>query len=111
MSVHRPNTHWGTHLWGYIHTICIIDSDEPIIIQKQTDKVIHCLKELPNSIICSKCAEHFKEALTEFLESGSIYVSMKLFRWSVDFHNDINKKLEKSIFSYEDAVIKWTKKI
>jgi hypothetical protein len=111
MQVFRPKEEWGKHLWGYIHTICIIDNDDPNTTRQQTDHVIKCLRGLSDSIICSKCAEHFKISLENFMTSTDICRNMALFEWSVNIHNEINRKLGKPEWSYEAALDKWTKKL
>jgi hypothetical protein len=60
----------------------------------------------PFVLPCGTCGRHFAEVLKEspLPETGDIEV---LFKWSVDVHNMVNKKLEKPVVSYEEAKEFW----
>lgn len=103
----KSKDHWGTHLWGFIHAITIIDFESNESYNKNI-KVI--LKELRDCMPCPKCKATFKMYLDK-LDDLDLTKSMILFYWSVDLHNEVNKKLNKPEWSYEMALMKWTKKI
>jgi len=100
----RPKSHWGIHLWGFIHTITIIDYENNEIY---VSKTIENLKALTNAIPCHKCIALYKEYL-EKLDNIDKTESMVLFKWSVDLHNAVNKKHNKMEFTYEQAIAEWT---
>lgn len=102
--MYRQKDHWGTYLWGYIHTICIIDFQDN---QPFVDKTIANLIELKNAIACPKCSKFYGEYL-EKLDTIDKTESMVLFKWSVDLHNAVNRKMGKEEWSFEDALKKWT---
>lgn len=102
--MYRPKDHWGHHLWGYIHTICIIDCGNN---SELADKTIKNLIELTHAIPCPKCIHLYSDHLQK-LETIDKAESMVLFKWSVELHNAVNRKMRKSEMSYEDALKTWT---
>lgn len=103
----RPKSHWGPYLWGFIHTITIIDYDNNEEYNKNIKEV---LKEIKDCFPCPSCKTTYK-LLLERLESLDLNKPMVLFYWSVDLHNEVNKKLNKPMWTYEMALMKWCKKI
>jgi hypothetical protein len=53
-------------------------------------------------IPCLSCRQHFEQVLVE----NPVPEAGDFFKWSVDVHNIVNKRLGKPEFSYEDAVAK-----
>ena len=100
----RQKNHWGTFLWGYIHTITIIDFDDSI---EMSNQCIHILKQI--IFPCKKCHAFYTENLYELENIDK--EPMSLFKWSWNLHNKVNQKLNKPIISYEEALSLWTTKI
>lgn len=107
----RPLHHWGTHFWAFLHTITIIDTDEPAIQLRDSEKAIEILREIHRVIPCSKCATHFQDFFKAEIEGRDRVHKMELFDLMVEFHNQINHKLGKPIVSPEEARSRWTKTI
>lgn len=108
MSVsYRQKYHWGTHLWGFIHTITIIDFENN---KEQNEKARDILLSLEDCFPCYKCKSHYKDFLVK-LEQLDMTQSLVLFYWSVDLHNLINKKYCKSEWSYDQALDYWANKV
>uniref|UniRef100_A0A6C0AG00 thiol oxidase n=1 Tax=viral metagenome TaxID=1070528 RepID=A0A6C0AG00_9ZZZZ len=65
--------------------------------------VLWFIKILSNNFYCLKCKEDFLEYIKK--DNPSLYINQKegLFYWSYNFHNSVNKKLNKPIMSYEEA--------
>jgi hypothetical protein len=51
-------------------------------------------------IPCLSCRDHFEQVLID----NPVPEADDLFKWSVDVHNIVNKRLGKPEFSYEDAL-------
>ena len=99
----RPQRHWGNHLWGFIHTVCIIDYND----NYETNlTVLTCLQNLLPVIPCPKCKREYAEYLKK-LPLLDLREPMILFYWSVDLHNAVNAKLGKPLWSYERAKAEW----
>jgi hypothetical protein len=58
---------------------------------------------------CAKCKDHAKT----YVIKNPLMVAVKdkdplsMFKWTVDFHNEVNLRLKKKIFSYQDALVHW----
>ena len=107
MNTCRPKHEWGTFLWGFLHTISIIDFED------NTDFARECLKQLDavQSIIpCHSCAEHYRDQL-RLLSAVDLGERLALFKWTCDLHNQVNLRLGKPTWSYEQALMCWTRRI
>ena len=98
------NTHWGTYLWGFIHTITIIDYERN---EEYNDNIKNLLINLENCFPCPSCKLMYKKYV-KYLNKLDLSKSMVLFKWSVDLHNAVNKKLNKPEWTYEMALLKWS---
>lgn len=103
----RPKDHWGPHLWGFIHSITIIDYESNETYNKNIREV---LRELRDCFPCPTCKETYKKYIDK-LDLLDMRHPMVLFKWSVDLHNEVNRKLNKPEWAYEMALMKWSKKI
>ena len=104
---HRTLHEWGPFVWGLVHTISIIDFDEPSIQKEHVDKAICILKNMHLVIPCPKCAAHYHTHILQELSKINIYQNMELFKLTVAFHNEVNKTLGKDVMEYEAALKKW----
>jgi hypothetical protein len=109
--VYRPQQHWGAHFWAYLHTLTIVDTDEPAIQIRDSEHVIEILREIHRVIPCHKCAAHFQTFFQTEIEGRDRVHKMELFDLLVEYHNQINQRLGKSIMSIEEARLKWAKTI
>ena len=104
MNHHKHSSiEWGHSLWKFIHAICIIDKETPQNNAKESRKVIKILKSIKNIIPCEECKQEWKKHI-HTLYTLDIYKPMELFHWSWQFHNKINKKINKPIITYDDAL-------
>lgn len=104
----RPVEHWGAHLWRYIHTICIIDFEAPEENKRHNTEAVECLTNLGECIPCHHCRKEWQKSILE-LDELDMTRPMVLFAWSWKIHNMINEKLHKTVISYEDALMIYTK--
>lgn len=101
-----PKNSWGSYLWGFIHTITIIDFENN---KEYNDKTKEQLVNIRDCIPCYKCKNLYKEYL-EKLDNLDMTKSLVLFYWSVDLHNEVNKKLNKPEWTYHQALNEWANK-
>jgi hypothetical protein len=93
-----PKNHWGTFLWSFIHIITLNNNN---IIDKK-----NILKNILNIIPCNKCIPIYSSYLKK-LNTLDETDKLCLFKWSVEVHNEINKKIKKNILSYNEALNLW----
>lgn len=105
-SKKKPKSHWGGHLWGFIHTICVVDDGDRNREYHRT--VISKLKGIQYVLPCPKCTETYT-VFVKRLDYLDLNKPMVLFQWSVDLHNTVNAKLGKPKMTTEQAIEKWTK--
>jgi hypothetical protein len=87
-----PPTKWGPHFWMTLHIACLGCQDYKIIAG--------FVEGFKTVIPCLSCRLHFDSVLSE----NPVPEDGDFFRWSVDVHNIVNKRLGKPEFSYEDAL-------
>ena len=87
-----PPSKWGPHFWMTLHIACLGCQDPKVL----TD-FVEGYKEI---IPCLSCREHFEQVLVE----NPVPEADDLFKWSVDVHNIVNKRLGKPEVSYEAAL-------
>ena len=89
---------FGPYYWGVLHLACIGGID-PAALQA-------LVYMFPAILPCPACGVHFAEVLnaTPLPETDDPDV---LFKWSVDVHNIVNKRLEKPLLTYEEAYRYW----
>ena len=58
---------------------------------------------------CIKCQEHAKHYVTRnpLMKAVKSKEELSMFKWVVDFHNEVNLRLNKKIFNYEEALQMW----
>jgi hypothetical protein len=93
---------WGYIFWNYIHASA--KSYEGIDIPPETSKQIKIFLEKTCSLLpCPACSFHCVKHVSQhqpFFETGDNF-----WKYTVDFHNTVNKKTGKIEFSYEEAEI------
>lgn len=100
---YTPKTQAMSSVWDYIHTLTIIDNgDNEDLNIKRKEEIFPILLNI--SLILPKDYQYIYNYNLYKLYSVDFKKSMELFRWSVDFHNLVNKTLNKQEISYEDAL-------
>lgn len=80
-------------IWFCIHLFAInCDS------QEMKNSFINFINILIDNFKCNECKKHFKEYLSKYPLDES-----NLFKWSWEFHNKVNKFLEKKCPTYDEA--------
>lgn len=87
-----PPSKWGPHFWATLHIACLGCQDYKALSEFVEGYVY--------IIPCLSCRQHFEQVLVE----NPIPEADDFFKWSVDVHNIVNKRLGKPEVSYEDAL-------
>jgi hypothetical protein len=87
-----PPSKWGPHFWMTLHIACLGCQDAKVLAD-----FVEGYKEI---IPCLSCREHFEQVLVE----NPVPEADDLFKWSVNVHNIVNKRLGKPEVSHEAAL-------
>lgn len=93
---------WGNHAWKFLHYITLNYPETPTFSDKM--KYTTFLNSFAVVLPCEDCSNHFKELLSK--TNFDIVLSSKdsFFKWSVDVHNHVNRRLHKKTLSYNDSL-------
>lgn len=94
---------WGPYGWSLIHYVALGYPEQPTfdIITKYRNFFI----SLANVIPCEKCKTHYKQMIDK--NPPQLHNKDSLFKWTVDIHNIVNKRLNKNIFTLNQAYDKY----
>ena len=94
---------WGKPLWFSLHHGALHYPPNPSdVIQKN---MLNFIIGLPSIIPCSICREHATQYINNAKSTLQDVVSSpdKLFRFFWEFHNSVNERTRKRMFSYEEV--------
>lgn len=98
---------WGKYVWTSIHILALGYPDKPTPEDMKNYKTFYT--ELWKVIPCYKCSINYKKHLDDLPIDKYLSDNMSLFRWTVDFHNIVNKELGKKEWSFEETLEKFRK--
>jgi len=92
---------WGPSAWTFLHAISFAFPDDPSPEHKEA--ALNLFSSLQLLLPCGDCCSHYcssfqRKDLMEHLESKETFS-----KWLVGFHNQVNKRLKKSEYSYDQA--------
>ena len=96
-----PNV-WGPKLWFMIHTIALNYPDNPTYQDRRSYEEFY--NSLKYVIPCEKCRIHYTQRLKRMPIINHLDNSNTLFKYTIDLHNQVNKSLNKKIYSYEEVM-------
>lgn len=94
-------TFWGPSGWRFIHSVCYTAPEALTSDDKERYKTF--IKALGAVLPCAACRKHFQENLKRHPLENALGTRKALFEWSVDMHNEVNRKTGKMDFSYLEA--------
>jgi hypothetical protein len=94
---------FGPPLWFSLHNAAAHYVDNPSPITR--DRMKNVILGLPILLPCQNCREHATAYIEKNYDNLDDVVSCrdKLFKFFVDFHNYVNQRYNKKIFTYEEA--------
>tara|TARA_Y100000768_G_C23990935_1_gene692855 strand:- start:8958 stop:9407 length:450 start_codon:yes stop_codon:yes gene_type:complete len=90
-------TEWGPETWMLLHTIAEKIYDDKFISSK--NEIFQIISLIASSVPCPFCREH----ATQYLKQHKIHLCNNkhdLKMYLLNFHNNVNVKLKKPVFSY-----------
>lgn len=94
-----PNK-WGPPLWHFLHIMTFNYPDNPTSLDIQNHQMF--LESLKHILPCEKCKNHYKENITNY--PPKLQSKLEFIKWMIDLHNEVNKKNNKKIYSYDEAI-------
>lgn len=90
---------WGPYFWQTFHFTAFGYPENPNTTDKSAYKTffIHFMKILP----CDKCSVSSQEIIDTNLLEKALESKESLIRWSYNFHDKVNKKLNKTSPGFE----------
>jgi hypothetical protein len=90
---------WQPLTWHIFHTIALNYNSE------YKEQYITFFNSIKNIIPCKECKEHFTRNISNKPE---MYIENNInedrfFNWTIDLHNLVNKKIQKTQWSYEQS--------
>ena len=91
---HGDTGKWGPVLWDDIH----VKATYPT--QKTRNEIMTYANRLP----CASCATHFRAMI---ISNPPPEAENELFQWTLDRHNDVNKRLYKKLATFDEAILRF----
>lgn len=91
--------YWGPAGWHFMHTVAMTYPEIPSDQDKEKYRVFY--ESIGEVLPCPACRRHYQDNLKKLpinLDSRA-----DLFKWTIDIHNEVNKKNKKKIYSYDEA--------
>ena len=94
---------FGPPLWFTLHNAAAHYVDNPAPITRERMKNI--ILGIPILLPCKNCREHATAYIEKNYDNINMICSTRdnLFKFFVDFHNYVNERYNKKIFTYEEA--------
>lgn len=97
-----PNC-WGPIFWNTIHIAALAYPQAPTYGDKKAAKEFY--EALQFMLPCPMCRQHLKEHLIKHPITPFLDRRDDLFKWTVTLHNEVNKSLNKPIFTELEALL------
>jgi hypothetical protein len=97
---------WGPHYWNTFHFIAATYDIKPNPSIKSTMK--NFIQSIPVFLPCKECQDHAFEYIKSQDLDKVVSSRMDLFTFFFNFHNVVNKRLNKPLMSMEDALQKYS---
>lgn len=96
---------WGPHFWATFHYIAAAYSVNPNPSVKSTMK--NFIQSIPVFLPCSTCQDHAFVYIKSHNLDNVVLNKKELFTFFFNFHNEVNKRLNKPLMKLEDALKKY----
>ncbi len=93
----------GRQAWKLLHIGALSYSENPD--EKEQQLMNNYLLNFANgTMLCEECRAHWKEMLEQSPPGEALKNREKLFKWTVDRHNEVNVRLKKPLLTYGQAM-------
>ncbi len=92
---------WGPPLWRKMHMKTFSYPENPT--QKDKVNIIKYFNNISNVLPCEKCRKHYIRELMLNPVADHVHSRRAVIKWLIDFHNKVNRRLGKRVFSYREV--------
>jgi len=92
---------WGPSFWKVIHYVALSYPENPTNTDKENYKLF--FSSLKNVLPCDSCKNNMSKHIKLLPLEPYLDNNRKLFRWTVQLHNMVNKETNKKEISYNDT--------
>lgn len=89
--------YWGTPTWYFFHSFA--HHIDPGFYIKNKETICNMLKSICLNLPCEECTRHASRYTRGTLNPRNLKDKESLKRYFFNFHNDVNRKLRKPIFT------------
>ena len=93
---------WGPDAWHFLHCVTLTAPEKFTPDDKKLYK--NFFKSLGDVLPCKICRKHYKQWWSNETFMHNIHSREDMVRWLIDFHNQVNKRLDKPVLSYRQAM-------
>ena len=98
------NNNWGPLTWILFHTLTI--KLKPEYYDSEKTELFGIIKSICNNLPCPYCREHAKIVLTR-VNINNFKTQNDLIKFIFNFHNEVNSRLKKKSYNYEELEKKY----
>ena len=95
---------WGAPTWYFFHTIAA--KIKPEEFQKYKLQILEIIQTVCYNLPCPSCTEHAKQYIQK-MSPTSIMCKDDLIKFLFVFHNNVNERKRKPVFSYGELIEKY----
>ena len=95
---------WGPAIWYLFHTLSF--KIKAVHFHEIKDELLGHFISICNNLPCPECAEHARKEL-KHLDKSKITNKKELCMYFIHFHNKVNVRTKKKIFTFDEFVSKY----
>jgi hypothetical protein len=104
IPVKKDTMLWGAPTWYFFHTLAA--KIKPEYFEEHKPQILQIISNICNNLPCPSCTEHAKQYIQK-LNTNMINSKNDLIQFLFVFHNNVNERKRKPIFSYDDLIEKY----
>lgn len=99
---------WGPAIWYLFHTLSY--KLNPLYFNQVKDQLLDHFISICSNLPCPECAEHAKQEL-KHLDKTKITNKKELCMYFIHFHNKVNIRNKKKMFTFDEFVSKYNSSV
>lgn len=92
---------WGPSAWRFLHAVTFAYPEHPT--KEHKDAARNLFRSLKLLLPCGDCCDHYCKGMDSDPVEPHLESRDALSRWLVNFHNNVNARLGKASYPYENA--------